>query len=76
LGVVQQVALRFCPSLEEIGFIEIRMQITRGAGEANAWRRTNRMFIHQLRKQMLVWRSLSAAHKLEYETPLSEPLHA
>jgi hypothetical protein len=76
LGVVQQVALSFCPSAEEVGFIEIRMQITRGAGEANAWRRTNKMFIHQLRKQMLVWRSLSSAHKLDYEKSLTVPLRA
>jgi hypothetical protein len=29
------------------------------------------MFIHQLRKQMLVWRSLSAPHKLDYEKTLT-----
>ncbi|MDJ0783014.1 MAG: peptide ABC transporter permease [Desulfosarcinaceae bacterium] len=74
LGVVQQVELLFCASADEPGFIEIRMRITRGAGEANAWRRTNKMFIHQLRKQMLVWRSLSAAHKFHYENALTTPL--
>jgi hypothetical protein len=71
LGVVQRVALLFCASADEAGFIEIRMRITRGAGETNAWRRTNKMFIHQLRKQMLVWRSLSAAHKFDYEKALA-----
>jgi hypothetical protein len=76
LGVVQQVALLFCPSIDEAGFIEIGMRITRGAGEANAWRRTNKMFIHQLRKQMLVWRSLSAAQKFNYEKALTASHHS
>ncbi|MEJ2638893.1 MAG: peptide ABC transporter permease, partial [Desulfosarcinaceae bacterium] len=71
LGIVQQVALLFCTSVTEAGYIEIRMRITRGAGETNAWRRTNKMFIHQLRKQMLVWRSLSATRKFDYEKALT-----
>jgi hypothetical protein len=76
LGIVQQVELLFCPSASEPGFIEIRMRLTRGAGEANAWRRTNKVFIHQLRKQMLIWRSLSVAHKIDFEKMLSAPATA
>lgn len=71
LGIVQQVELLFCPSANEADFIEIRIRLTRGAGEANAWRRTNKVFIHQLRKQMLIWRSLSVAHKVNFEKMLT-----
>ena len=30
----------------------------REAGEANAWKRINKAFLNDLRKQLLVWRSL------------------
>ena len=57
---MQQVEIQFCPSAEEAGFLEIKVRLTRLAGEANAWRRINKPFLHALRKQLLMWRSLDA----------------
>ncbi|MFC1815356.1 FtsX-like permease family protein [Thermodesulfobacteriota bacterium] len=57
-GIRQQVGVQFCPSAEEPGFLEIKIFLTREAGEANAWRRINKTFLHALRKQLLIWRSL------------------
>ena len=66
-GIMQKVAVAFCKSAEEAGFLEIRVRMDRLAGEANAWRRINKAFLHQLRKQLLVWRSLDADAKQHYE---------
>jgi len=70
LGIMQQVRLSILPSSEEPGFMQIEIRLTRESGEANAWRRTNRRFIHHLRKQLLIWRSLDLASKKDFETLL------
>ena len=57
-GIMQRVTIDFCPSEDNEGFLEMQVQLVREAGEANAWRRINKAFIHKLRKQLLVWRSL------------------
>jgi cell division protein FtsX len=69
-GIMQQIELLICHSQDEPGFMEIRLTMKRAAGEANVWRRVCRAFIHQLRRQLLVWRSLAAEQKSEYETML------
>ncbi|WP_373501054.1 FtsX-like permease family protein [Desulfococcus sp.] len=56
-GIMQKVQIVFCPSEENEGFLEIRVLMVRETGEANAWKRINKAFIHALRKQLLVWRS-------------------
>ena len=66
-GIMQQVDLLFCQALEEPGFLEIRVRLIRKAGEANAWGRINKAFFHELRKQLLVWRSLEPSSKRHYE---------
>jgi cell division protein FtsX len=66
-GIMQKVDIAFCRSAEEPGALEIRVRLERLAGEANSWRRINKAFLHQLRKQLLVWRSLDADAKQQYE---------
>jgi hypothetical protein len=66
-GIMQRVAVRFCPSEDEQGFLEIRVRLTRKSGEANAWHRINKAFLHALRKQLLVWRSLDTQSRTHYE---------
>jgi hypothetical protein len=66
-GIMQQAEIQFCPAAEERGYLEIRIRLIREAGEANAWRRINKAFLHALRKQLLVWRSLDAASHDHYE---------
>jgi hypothetical protein len=58
LGIMQQVDVQFCPSFEEPGLLEITARLVRESGEANAWGRINKAFLNDLRKQLLVWRSL------------------
>ena len=58
-GVKQLVQIKFCPSTEDpLNYLEMRVRIYREAGEANAWKRINKAFFNDLRKQLLVWRSL------------------
>lgn len=69
-GVKQYTELTFCPSEEQTGFLEIRIRIVREAGEAGIWRRLNKNFLNDLRKQLLVWRSLDVEGRTGYEDQL------
>ena len=58
LGVTQEFALLSQPSDIE-GIDQIRIMIYRHSGAHGDWQRSNRMFVNELRKQLLIWRSLS-----------------
>ena len=64
---MQSADIQFCPSVEEKDFLEIQIRLERKAGEANTWKRINKGFLNQLRKQLLVWRSLSTIEQHYYE---------
>jgi len=66
-GIMQQVALHFRPAATETGFLEIHVRLNRESGEANAWHRINKAFLHDIRKQLLIWRSFDDETKLQYE---------
>ena len=66
-GIMQQAALQFRPAETEAGFLEIHIRLNRESGEANAWHRINKAFLHDIRKQLLIWRSFDDGTKLEYE---------
>lgn len=65
LGVCQEVDLDFRPSEFE-GFHEIHMTIRRLDGDEVSWRRTCRLFLSNLRKQFLLWRTLAPRQKNRY----------
>ena len=66
-GVKQLVHLLFCPSKEDPdNYVEIQVSLQREAGEANSWRRINKAFINDLRKQLLIWRSLDNEAQAHY----------
>jgi hypothetical protein len=67
-GIMQNVTIAFCRAVDDDSFLEIRVRLERLAGEANAWRRINKAFLHELRKQLLIWRSLDEDSKGQYET--------
>jgi hypothetical protein len=71
-GIMQQVELRFAPARDEPGFVEIQVVLTRESGESNAWRRINKGFLHTIRRQLLIWRSLDETAKVHYEQHLAE----
>jgi len=57
LGVNQHFAILSRPSEIE-GIDEVRILIYRISGANGDWRRANRVFINDLRRQLLIWRSL------------------
>ena len=69
-GIMQAVDAEFAPSLSDKGFLEIKVRLERQAGEVNAWMRINKAFINQMRKQLLIWRSLNEEAHVEYEQVL------
>jgi hypothetical protein len=73
-GVRQKVKLVFCPSDIYRGFRQIKVILHREAGELNAWENLNKNFLNDLRKQLLVWRSLDdeAVHK--YHRDMNETM--
>jgi hypothetical protein len=71
-GINQKVELQFCPATDEPGFLEIHVRLTRESGEANAWHRINKGFLHNIRKQLLLWRSFESPTKEHYERLLAE----
>ena len=71
-GINQRVDLQFCPAEDEPGFLEIKLRLIRESGEANAWRRINKGFLHNVRKQLLLWRSFDVETKEHYERVLAE----
>ncbi len=58
LGVSQRFALLAQPSEIE-GIQEIRILLRRLSGTGGDWQRANRVFISELRKQLLIWRSVA-----------------
>jgi hypothetical protein len=66
-GIMQTVDFLFEPAEDESGFLEIKVQLMRESGEANAWRRINKTFLHEIRRQLLVWRSFDDPTKEKYE---------
>jgi hypothetical protein len=75
-GIMQWVDLRFCKASEGEDFMEICVTMERRAGEAGLWQRLNGPFLHGLRKQLLVWRSLDQEGHTEYSHILPKSISA
>ena len=73
-GVRQRVNLILCPSESYEGFREIKVRIVREAGESTVWQDLNKKFLNDLRKQLLVWRSLEEDARNTYEHDLNRYL--
>ncbi len=69
-GIMQAVEILFLPAEDDAEFLEIRVRLTRQAGEVNAWGRINKSFVNDLRKQLLIWRSMDGWTLAHYENTL------
>ncbi|PKN41666.1 MAG: peptide ABC transporter permease [Deltaproteobacteria bacterium HGW-Deltaproteobacteria-18] len=74
-GIRQRVSIISCPSPDYPGFLEMRATLTREAGERNAWLRLCRTFLNDLRKQLLIWRSLGDPEKEKFERFMQERMN-
>jgi hypothetical protein len=65
LGVSQTINLQTIPTeLEDV--YEVRMHLHRLSGDVSNWKRVNRRFLNVVRKQFLIWRTLSAEQRERY----------
>ncbi len=67
LGVSQEFKMIFEP-LGKYNFYTINLLMKRTSGESTDWKRLNRRFLDGIRKQFLIWRTVSSQVKKEYET--------
>ncbi len=56
-GIMQTVDIQFCPAPQGQEFLEIKITLRRRSGESGVWQRISTSFLHEVRKQLLVWRS-------------------
>ncbi len=66
-GIMQMVDIQFCPATEGKDFLEIKVTMHRHSGESGVWQRINTSFLHEIRKQLLIWRSLDDEAHLQLE---------
>ncbi|MFO7708569.1 MAG: FtsX-like permease family protein [Desulfobacterales bacterium] len=71
-GIMQRAEFRFRPSPDQAGFLEIHVRLVRESGESNIWHRINKGFLHEIRRQLLIWRSLDDDAKALYEQHMDE----
>ncbi len=66
-GIMQTVDIQFCPALEGEEFLEIKITLHRQSGESAVWQRISTLFLHEVRKQLLVWRSFDHATHVQLQ---------
>jgi hypothetical protein len=65
LGVSQHIKLETVPTdIEDV--FDLRLTLDRVSGDVSNWKRVNRRFMNTLRKQFLIWRTLSTAERDRY----------
>ena len=67
LGISHDAALRIVYR-EERGVHQYHLTATRFSGDQQNWQRMMPRFVHALRRQLLLWRVLSAADIRRYQT--------
>ncbi|MDQ3813663.1 MAG: ABC transporter permease, partial [Armatimonadota bacterium] len=65
MGVSQDTDILLIPASEP-GLYELQLKLVRQSGEIAAWKRVNRGFISDLRKQLLLWRTIKPEGQQEY----------
>jgi ABC-type lipoprotein release transport system permease subunit len=73
-GIMQKVDIQFCPARENSNYLEIKITLQRNSGEVQMWKRLNTMFLHDIRKQLLIWRSIDSAGHTYYEDVLKSAI--
>jgi len=64
LGVRQEVSIEVVPDVDEI--CTIRVRLARGAGQERSWWRLNKVFLGDIRRQLLGWRNIPAERVVGY----------
>jgi hypothetical protein len=70
LGITQEFSLTAAPS-DIAGVDEVKVAATRVSGTVADWHRANRGFVQELRRQFLLWRTLSSENIEAYRMQTS-----
>lgn len=73
-GIMQTVDIQFCPAMEGQEFLEIKVNLKRQSGESGIWQRINTSFLHEIRKQLLIWRSFDHEAHLQLQDSFQQVL--
>ncbi len=65
LGVSQKVKIQAIPT-DMADVYELKLELTRLSGDIANWKRVNRRYLNTMRKQFLIWRTLSAEDRSRY----------
>jgi len=65
LGISQKFRLTSVPSGIE-GIAEVKIKLERVSGSPGSWQRSNKVFLDDLRRQFLIWRTVSQEHVVMY----------
>jgi hypothetical protein len=65
LGVIQMMQLSIHPT-DQPNVFDVHVQLTREAGNPATWRRLNRPFLTEIRRQFLLWRALDSQRVARY----------
>jgi hypothetical protein len=65
LGVIQNINLSILPT-DQPAIFDVHLELTREAGNPSTWRRLNRPFLVEIRKQFLLWRNLTPEQTAHY----------
>ncbi len=65
LGVSQDFSL-VCEPTGDSDIFAIVLRLHRLAGDINSWKKTNTLFLGQIRKQFLIWRTVPQGEKVAY----------
>ncbi|BHH84408.1 FtsX-like permease family protein [Desulforhopalus sp. 52FAK] len=74
-GIMQTADIQFCPATEGEDFLEIKITLQRQSGESGIWQRINTSFLHEFRKQLLIWRSLDDEAHRELQQSFKKIMH-
>jgi hypothetical protein len=65
LGISQKFVLTSASSEIE-GIAEVKIRLERMSGSPGSWQRSNKVFLNDLRRQFLIWRTVSTDHMEMY----------
>jgi hypothetical protein len=65
LGVIQTMSLSIHPA-EQPGVFDVHVRLEREAGNPGTWRRLNRPFLVEIRRQFLLWRAVEPGRVAQY----------
>jgi hypothetical protein len=65
-GVSQWCLLETVPSMDE-GTFEFKLAVQRLSGDVPSWRRANKVFLNNIRKQFLIWRTVKPEDRAAYQ---------